>query len=1202
MQVSKTTRLASRCLGNLGILLALGGCLSGGAEDDAAAPHFQQRQQITLTGSVGDGPVVGAAMVATTPTDEVIAEFESDAGAGYSVVLEVESSDFPLIISATGGTDLVTNLAPDFALSGAAVAPGGSATANVNPFTTFAVEVANRLAGGPSASNIADAEDLVVAALDTGLTTMLVQGPLATPVDETNIAEIVRASEALAEIVRRTRDHLAIPASDVIAAVSADLTDGIVDGVGPAPANPRIAAVWSLVTAQVLLETLTNTLYVNGSNAMSAMDAAITRVSTGTPQPSLQELTATTAMLDRTRVGLSAAWAITGDPDIADLAAAVDRIRAGMSASLARIALPNDFQSRLDIAIGMVVSGDNSVVDTVNTVVREGGTTITPNNNPPAISGNPPATVEAGDAYSFTPSASDADGDALTFSIVGKPAWATFAASSGRLSGTPGISDVGTYADIRISVSDGSNSTSLAAFSIEVTNGNAAPTISGSPPLVVDVDATYSFLPTANDADGDPLTFSISNSPAWAVFNSSTGGLSGTPGSSDVGSYLDIVITVSDGQHSASLGPFTINVVADNAPPGIAGSGGATLAAGTAYDFQPTASDPDGDPLSFTITNQPSWTAFDSATGRLSGTPTADNEGTFSNIIIRVSDGASTSSLAAFSITVTVPNSPPTIGGTPGTQVDAGTAYSFTPTANDADGDDLSFSISGRPAWASFSQATGQLSGTPGTGAAGTYSNIRISVTDGTATATLAAFSITVVAPNSAPTISGTPAAAVNVNTAYSFTPIVNDPDGDTLTFSISNSPAWAVFNSSTGGLSGTPGSSDVGSYLDIVITVSDGQHSASLGPFTINVVADNTPPSIAGSGAATLAAGTAYDFQPTASDPDGDPLSFTITNPPSWTAFDSATGRLSGTPTAADEGTFSNIIIRVSDGASTSSLAAFSITVTVPNSPPTIGGTPGTQVDAGTAYSFTPTANDADGDDLSFSISGRPAWASFSQVTGQLSGTPGTGAGGAYSNIRISVTDGTATATLAAFSITVVAPNSAPTISGTPAAAVNVNTAYSFTPTVNDPDGDTLTFSITGMPAWANFDTSSGRLAGTPGDADVGVYGDIRITVSDGTGSATLGPFSISVNAVSNGSATLSWTAPTQNTDGSALTDLAGYKLYWRNDSGAYANSITISNPSVTTYIVENLAAGTYEFVATAFNSQNAESDYSASATITVP
>jgi hypothetical protein len=91
-------------------------------------------------------------------------------------------------------------------------------------------------------------------------------------------------------------------------------------------------------------------------------------------------------------------------------------------------------------------------------------------------------------------------------------------------------------------------------------------------------------------------------------------------------------------------------------------------------------------------------------------------------------------------------------------------------------------------------------------------------------------------------------------------------------------------------------------------------------------------------------------------------------------------------------------------------------------------------------------------------------------------------------------------------------------------------------------------------------------------------------------------------VNAVGNGSATLSWSAPTENTDGSALTNLTGYKLYWRNGSGAYANSITISNPSVTTYVVENLAAGTYEFVATAFNSQNAESDYSASATIIVP
>ncbi len=63
-------------------------------------------------------------------------------------------------------------------------------------------------------------------------------------------------------------------------------------------------------------------------------------------------------------------------------------------------------------------------------------------------------------------------------------------------------------------------------------------------------------------------------------------------------------------------------------------------------------------------------------------------------------------------------------------------------------------------------------------------------------------------------------------------------------------------------------------------------------------------------------------------------------------------------------------------------------------------------------------------------------------------------------------------------------------------------------------------------------------------------------------------------------------------------MTDLAGFKLYWGTTPGSYTNTVTIDNPSVTTYVVDNLTAGTYEFVATAFNSTGVESRYSSPAT----
>jgi hypothetical protein len=171
---------------------------------------------------------------------------------------------------------------------------------------------------------------------------------------------------------------------------------------------------------------------------------------------------------------------------------------------------------------------------------------------------------------------------------------------------------------------------------------------------------------------------------------------------------------------------------------------------------------------------------------------------------------------------------------------------------------------------------------------------------------------------------------------------------------------------------------------------------------------------------------------------------------------------------------------------------------------------------------------------------------------------------------------------------------NRAPTISGTAPPSVNASSPYSFAPTAADADGDTLAFSVQNKPAWATFNTSTGRLSGTPAPADVGTYANITISVSDGKASSSLSAFAIAVVTVSNGRATLSWTAPTENEDGSTLSNLAGYRIVYGTSASALTNTIQITNPSVTTYVVENLAPATWYFAVTAVNSTGAESNYS--------
>ena len=81
----------------------------------------------------------------------------------------------------------------------------------------------------------------------------------------------------------------------------------------------------------------------------------------------------------------------------------------------------------------------------------------------------------------------------------------------------------------------------------------------------------------------------------------------------------------------------------------------------------------------------------------------------------------------------------------------------------------------------------------------------------------------------------------------------------------------------------------------------------------------------------------------------------------------------------------------------------------------------------------------------------------------------------------------------------------------------------------------------------------------------------------------------------ISTGAATLNWTPPTENTDGTVLDDLTGYKIYYGTSPDALDNIISISNPGLSAFVIENLPGNTtYYFVITAINSKGTESSFS--------
>jgi Putative Ig domain len=168
--------------------------------------------------------------------------------------------------------------------------------------------------------------------------------------------------------------------------------------------------------------------------------------------------------------------------------------------------------------------------------------------------------------------------------------------------------------------------------------------------------------------------------------------------------------------------------------------------------------------------------------------------------------------------------------------------------------------------------------------------------------------------------------------------------------------------------------------------------------------------------------------------------------------------------------------------------------------------------------------------------------------------------------------------------------------ISGQPASTVAVGQAYSFQPVISA--GMNVTFTARNLPAWLTLNAATGRLTGTPQASDVASYSGITLAASDGS---TLGPFSITVVTAGSGRATLSWMPPTANTDGSALTDLSGYVIAYGGSPDDLLMTITIDNPSVTTYVVDSLTSGTWHFAIQAVNASGVRSNNSSLASKTI-
>lgn len=312
---------------------------------------------VTISGSVGDGPIVEASIVIKDATERVVATTVSDENAKFSVDVP-STSEFPLVLIANGGTDLVTNDVPDFTLESVAI-NASTTKVNLNPFSTLAVKAARRMPGGLIAANVSVAEQDLMSQFGFGLNGSIVPSPITTPMTDARIAHIVKASEAFGETVRRTRNALLqlgenVDGNDVMDKLAADLSDGSIDGMGPNADLTTTNTVYA-ASAQVMMELLTNQLRVNGAEAGTLMDISIEIV-----QPTATVLTHdvpnTTAAFQQTRHAISVTQNLIPSTGLAAIASVFDAVNGAVTAEELMAVLPSNADVVMENAVVSVVT------------------------------------------------------------------------------------------------------------------------------------------------------------------------------------------------------------------------------------------------------------------------------------------------------------------------------------------------------------------------------------------------------------------------------------------------------------------------------------------------------------------------------------------------------------------------------------------------------------------------------------------------------------------------------------------------------------------------------------------------------------------------------------------------------------------------------------------------------------------------------
>jgi hypothetical protein len=663
------------------------------------------------------------------------------------------------------------------------------------------------------------------------------------------------------------------------------------------------------------------------------------------------------------------------------------------------------------------------------------------NHDPHFTSPLPPNAAVATVLYRYTVTASDPDSDPLTFDLPVHPDGMTIDPVRGIIVWRPTEAQAanhltgqsGDYTGL-VRVQDGRGGVDLQSFTVHVTTSNVPPVVISKPPLTTVASVPYQYQVLALDSDDTTLSYSVSSVPAVVNLSISSSGLLTWPNpvlqAGELQSVYSIVIHVSDGPNdviqSYSLTVFSSSIAPTNHAPVFTSQWRTTAQADVDYAYWAQATDPDGDQVMYWPTGTPillgslgnlgpvytsaDWPAGVSIfpySGLVHWKPTTDQIGGPYPFTIVANDGRGglASQTVSISVVMQITNHAPVITSTPVQTAVVGRLYEYDLTATDEDHDPILWQIMQGPPEMQIDPIRGTLLWVPTEAEVG-GNDIAVQATDPYGLYDGQGFTITVHGVNRPPQIRSTPPTQAVVGHFYSYAVVASDPDGDSIFYTASITPLDAglptpsiTIDSNTGLLTCLP--TAAGSY-SVTITARDPSGLYDQQPYTLVVSTSAVgPPIVTATSPQYTATGVAYSYPVSASDPQGETLSYSLTYSPLTTNGPgiSSTGLI--TWDSPVEGLYT-ITVTATNTDNLSGQASYQLLVRT-NHEPTLSVTSQTVI-AGRNFVYAVPASDPDHDVLTYSLTGAPAGMSIDH-NGQISWQTSASNVGTYT-IGVTATD----------------------------------------------------------------------------------------------------------------------------------------------------------------------------------------------------